>query len=144
MRKLIFGAVFLLAACASQAPAPDAARAPPPPNAGAPAPPAPPAAAADAGVASGVTLPPEPPRAPPRSGDITVPGGRERPIESPTGDNRTNSERMADIRAWDRCVMRAQGVGEGDPLRPQMTTPEELCSRQLGMASREAVPDSRR
>ncbi len=149
MRKLLTRNAFLAAAlivgaCASDpSPAPVARAPAPPPEVSAAAPGV--SVPTGEGVAApGVTLPPEPP--PPVRGDesLTVPGGRERPVEAPEGDPRTEAERMRDIRRWDECVMRQQGASEGDALRPQLTSPEEVCSRQLGMASRRAVPEARR
>jgi len=144
LRNMMLGAgvsaALMLAACASSDPAPaPAAPAPPPPPMADVAP-----APAGAGVAApGVFVPPPtPPRQ--NAGDIVVPGGAESPVPPPSGDTRSDSERMRDIRAWDRCVTRAQSMGESDPMRPQMDSPEELCSRSLGMAGRTAVPDSRR
>jgi hypothetical protein len=76
---------------------------------------------------------------PPAPGTIVVPGARE-PTPLPPGDPRTTDQRMADIRAWDRCVMRAQAqMTEGQPGRLQ-DSPEEVCRRALGMADREAIP----
>ena len=67
--------------------------------------------------------------APPAPGTIVVPG-----------DPRTVDQRMTDIRAWDRCVMRAQAqMTDGQPGRLQ-DSPEEVCRRALGMADREAIP----
>ena len=141
MRSLILGAALLLAACASdEAVAPAAAPAPPPPFAESAPAPAPNATMA----APGVTLPPEPPPPPARDGELVVPGQRERPVEPVAADPRTNAERMRDIRAWDDCVMRAQGSAETDPSRPQLTTPEEVCANSLRMSGRTAVPDRRR
>jgi hypothetical protein len=74
---------------------------------------------------------------------VIVPGVRERQVPPPGGDPRSTAERMEDIRAWDRCVMRVQGAAESDPLRPQLVTPEEYCRESLGMADRTAVPASR-
>ena len=54
------------------------------------------------------------------------------------------AERMEDVRAWDRCVIAVQSATESDPMRPQLTTPEEYCRQSLGMADRTAVPASRR
>ena len=81
-----------------------------------------------------------------RSGDdetVVVPGTRERQVQPPGGDPRSNAERMQDIRAWDRCVMGVQSAAEADPLRPQLETPEEYCRQSLGMADRTSVPVSR-
>lgn len=143
MRLLICGAVFAfaLSACASNdAPAPTTPAPLPRPPVTENATPATPSGPSVA--APGVTLPAE--RSPARDDDISVPGSTERPVVAPEGDPRTESERIRDIRRWDECVMRAQGAGEGDPTRPQLNSPEELCSRSLGMASRRAVPESRR
>lgn len=76
---------------------------------------------------------------PPAPGTIVVPGDRE-PTPLPPGDPRTVDQRMTDIRAWDRCVMRAQAqMTDGQPGRLQ-DSPEEVCRRALGMADREAIP----
>lgn len=138
MRLLILSAAFLVAACASGggddvAPA---APAPPPPQASAPMTQAPLQSAA-----SGVTLPAEPAPAPRGDEDLTVPGGRDIPVPSGT-DPRTNEQRMAHVRAWDTCVMRLQNQAEDNPTRPALNTPEDVCSRQLGMAGRMSIPDS--
>ncbi len=39
--------------------------------------------------------------------------------------------------------MRLQGAAEGDPMRPQLDAPEEICRTSLGMTNRDSVPDSR-
>lgn len=122
---------------------------PPPPTQTAPtqaAPTQPPAAQPTGPV---VTTPTPAPTTPPpvrTSGgeDVVVPGVRERQVPPPGGDPRSTSERMADIRAWDDCVMRSQGRAESDPMRPQLDTPEDVCRERLGMSSRTSVPDSRR
>lgn len=124
-----------LAACASDGEPEAAAPAPPPPASVSEAP----APSGDVAAPGVSVAPPSPPPAP---GDIVVPGGPDRQV-NPSADPRTQSERMTDIRAWDQCVMRAQSVGDSDPMRPQMESPEELCSRSLGMSNRTAVPDSR-
>ncbi|MGQ0533902.1 MAG: hypothetical protein ACT4OF_14615 [Caulobacteraceae bacterium] len=122
-------------------------------TASAPSPtPAPPAAATTAPtqtpapVAQQVTAPPSTTPAPtaPRPAsaddDIVVPGqGR---VQVP-GDPRSNEQRMADIRAWDQCVIQVQSAFDADPMRPQLTTPEEYCRESLGMVERTAVPLSR-
>ena len=101
---------------------------------------------ADAGsadvVAPGVAAPP--PDRPPATtpDDLVVPGATQLP--PPDGDPRTVAQRREDIARWDRCVMRAQGVAEGDPMRPQLETPEEICRETLGQSSRTSVPASRR
>jgi hypothetical protein len=133
--------LMALAACVSS----DDASAPaPPPQAADPAPAQAPQSdvAATGVVAPDVQAPPAP-APPPPPGDIVVPGQVERAVP-PIGDPRSVGERAADVRAWDDCVVRAQGVAESDPMRPQMDTPEEACSRALGMANRTAVPESRR
>lgn len=95
-------------------------------------------------AASDVAAPPPPRTAPQQDdGEIVVPGVVQRQVPPPNGDPRSVAERAADIRAWDRCVTRVQSAGDGDPTRPQLDTPEEVCSHSLGMASRTAVPDSR-
>jgi hypothetical protein len=76
--------------------------------------------------------------------DIVVPGQREQQVRPPAGDPRSTSQRMEDVRAWDQCVMQVQSAFESDPMRPQLTTPEEYCRSSLGMASRLALPESRR
>jgi hypothetical protein len=75
---------------------------------------------------------------------IVVPGQRETQVPPPGGDPRSVAERAEDVRAWDRCVMSAQGAFESDPMRPQLDSPEEYCRNSLGMASRTAMPESRR
>ncbi len=82
----------------------------------------------------------------PRSADedIVVPGQVTTQVPPPAGDPRTNEERRADIRAWDQCVMQVQNAFDSDPMRPQLTTPEEYCSTSLGMSGRTAVPIGRR
>ena len=83
----------------------------------------------------------EAPPAPAGAGDIVVPG--ERPGPTPPADPRTTRERMRDIRAWDRCVMRAQHATADDPMRPELETPEDICRERLGMSDRLSVPISR-
>jgi len=98
-------------------------------------------------AAPAVTAPPAAPqRAASATADdsIVVPGQREQQVRPPAGDPRSVSQRMEDVRAWDQCVTRVQAAFEGDPMRPQLTTPEEYCRQSLGMASRLAVPESRR
>lgn len=110
------------------APAPQAEPVPPPQPEPEPAA-APPARSAAASGGSGA--------------DIVVPGQTETQARPPGGDPRSIAERREDIRAWDRCVMRAQGTLESDPTRPQLESAEEVCRRSLGMADRRAVPESR-
>lgn len=139
-------------AVSAPAPGPTTATAPPPQAA--PAEPAPsqstPPPSAAAPPASAPALTPSPSAPPvasaPRSGEdetVVVPGARERQVQPPNGDPRSNAERMEDIRAWDRCVMRVQAAADADPLRPQLVTPEDYCRDTLGMANRNAVPASR-
>lgn len=156
-RMIFVSALLALAACAnvepigrgvSRAPAPEAAAAPPPAAAVPPAPQLPPSQAPAPPIvaAENVAAPPAAPRPAPRSGEdeIVVPGQTERQVPAPNGDPRNIIERMEDIRAWDRCVMSEQGAFDGDPMRPRLDTPEELCRRSLGMADRDAIPESRR
>lgn len=75
--------------------------------------------------------------------DIVVPGQVQTQVPPPAGDPRTNEERRADVRQWDQCVTQVQNAFDGDPMRPQLTTPEEYCAQSLGMLGRTAVPISR-
>lgn len=76
-----------------------------------------------------------------RPDDVVVPGQVQRQVRPPQGDPRTTSERMEDIRAWDRCVIEVQGAAlDSDPMEPQLDTPEDVCRNQLGMADRLSVP----
>lgn len=104
---------------------------------------APPAAAPQ------VTAPPSTGPAPtaPRAqsdDDVVVQGQVQTQVPPPAGDPRTNEERRADVRSWDQCVSQVQSAFDSDPMRPQLTTPEEYCSQSLGMADRGSVPVSRR
>jgi len=143
--------IALAAGCAGMESAGRNARTDPAPAGASPAVAAAPAPQAVAPTSqSGVPEPAAPPeQAATTSADedddsaVVVPGVRERQVQPPSGDPRSNAERMQDIRAWDQCVMRVQGAAEADPMRPQLTTPEEYCSQSLGMASRTAVPQSR-
>ncbi|WP_395647126.1 hypothetical protein [Terricaulis sp.] len=94
-------------------------------------------------AAQGVSAPPLPRVRQRPSDEVVVPGVQERQVPPPAGDPRSVSQRMEDINAWDRCVTRMQASFESNPTRPQLETPEEVCSESLGMASRTAVPDSR-
>jgi hypothetical protein len=87
---------------------------------------------------------PPPARARSDDDDIIVPGQVQTQVPPPAGDPRSNEERRADVRAWDQCLTQVQGAFDSDPMRPQLTTPEEYCSQSLGMADRTAVPVSRR
>lgn len=81
----------------------------------------------------------------PNDNEVVVPGQVQRQVRPPQGDPRTNSERMEDIRAWDRCVIEVQGAAfDNDAMSPQLDTPEDVCRNQLGMADRTAIPISRR
>jgi len=82
----------------------------------------------------------------PGNDSITVPGQVERPVVAPAGDPRPMSERRRDRRAWDRCVMKVQNrhsddIGSG--VVPVEDSPEQVCSKRLGMASRESIPQDR-
>ncbi|MGE0829915.1 MAG: hypothetical protein AB7O04_11255 [Hyphomonadaceae bacterium] len=72
--------------------------------------------------------------------DLVVRGQVDRQIPLPPGDPRTDAQRMRDIRAWDRCVLRAQSAADTDPTRYQAESPEELCASSLGMADRLSLP----
>lgn len=91
-----------------------------------------------------VPTPPAPARRASGEDEIVVPGRVQRQIPPPNGDPRSRAERIEDIRAWDQCVTSVQAAFESDPMRPQLTSPEETCSASLGMARRDAVPESRR
>lgn len=103
-----------------------------------PAPPAPAPTAPAASASDGQTFTPRP-----QEDTVVVPGQRERQVTPPQGDPRSTAERMEDVRAWDRCVMRVQSAFDSDPMRPQLESPEEVCSRSLGMSGRTAIPLSR-
>jgi hypothetical protein len=75
--------------------------------------------------------------------EVVVPGQRERQVQPPNGDPRSNTERMQDIRAWDQCVVRVQSAYDRDPMRPQLDSPEDYCRESLGMADRNSIPLSR-
>lgn len=106
----------------------------------APAPVAPSVAAPEVRVPVSTTPPPRP-----RSDDddIIVPGQAQEQVRAPDGDFRSREQRNEDIRAWDRCVSSVQAVFERDPMRPQLNSPEDYCSQSLGMADRDAIPESR-
>jgi hypothetical protein len=77
--------------------------------------------------------------------EIVVPGTKERPVEAPDGDPRPAAERRSDRLAYDRCVMRAQMRQSEDAyVNAVSLSPEEACSRALGMQDRKAVPNKRR
>lgn len=108
-------------------------------DAGAPAPEAQPPV-----VAFAVTPRAEPPPRQSGEDEVVIPGQSERQVPPPDGDPRSRFERREDIRAWDQCVIDLQGALESDPMGPQLQSPEEMCRGSLGMAGRDAVPDSRR
>ena len=123
------------AAPAPSAPAPVTVAALPPPSAASSAPPVSvaPAAQADRPVTTAAR----------DDDDVVVPGQRERQVQPPNGDPRSNTERMQDIRAWDQCVVRVQAAYDRDPMRPQLDTPEDYCRESLGMSDRTSIPASR-
>ncbi|MBL8559370.1 MAG: hypothetical protein JNM47_11655 [Hyphomonadaceae bacterium] len=86
-----------------------------------------------------------PPKEPERDdGSINIPGAIDRPVVAPDGDPRTPDQRRRDARAYDRCINRAAAkqseIGIANPVAQD---PEEYCRSRMGMASRNAVPDSR-
>lgn len=131
-------------------PAPTQAVAPPPQQRTAPAAApttTPPARQQSPVAAPAVSVPTPPPpaqRTEANDDDIVVPGQIQTQIPAPAGDPRSNEERRADVRAWDRCITQVQSAFDSDPMSPQLTTPEEYCSSSLGMADRTSVPVSRR
>lgn len=144
MLKHLVAAVSLLAltACVSPTPPEQGALGPPPATASTPAPT--PAAQPAPAAAPNVAAPAATPEPRSNDGSIIVPGARPQPVPAPPGDPRSVAERTEDVRAWDQCVTHAQAQFETDPMRPQLETPEDVCSRSLGMANRLAVPASRR
>ena len=75
---------------------------------------------------------------------VTVPGTLERPAPSPDGDPRTPQQRTRDRRAFDKCVSRVQDrLEDSIGANPVMDSPEDYCSRRMGMKDRNAVPASR-
>ena len=122
---------------------PSPVQAPPPAVTLAPAPQTPPAAIAPEASAPAPTSTETASR---RSsdGDIVVPGQVQQQVLPPQGDPRSTEERRADVRDWNQCVMQVQNAFDSDPMRPQLTTPEEYCSTSLGMTDRDSVPISRR
>jgi hypothetical protein len=156
-RPAVLAALIALAGCAGvepvgrnaqRAPAPVAAEAPPQPapSAVSPPPQAPPPAQAAAPQAAPAPTPTPPTETASAEEDnaIVVPGQRDVQVPPPAGDPRSVAERTEDVRAWDQCVTQVQSAFEHDPMRPQLDSPEEYCSRSLGMANRMAVPESRR
>ena len=133
--------LLVLVACASS-PSSDAVA--PAQSASSPVAQAAPAPDAAGPAASNVTVPVPPPPRPSTGDEVVVGGVQNQQVRPPRGDPRTNAERMADIHAWDDCVMHAQGQTQSDPMRPQLDTPEDVCRQRLGMSSRTGVPDSRR
>lgn len=147
-------AALALTACAGVTPAgrnAAGADAPlePPPAIAAPRPdttPNPPPAQPAPVAAPNVSVPaPAPaPRRASGEDEIVIPGQAQRQITPPNGDPRSRAERIEDVRAWDQCVTGVQAAFDGDPMRPQLQSPEEVCANSLGMAARDAVPESRR
>ena len=151
-RMAILVVVMAMAGCAGLEPAGrNAVRAPAPPasvETAAPETVTPPSVIAlpPAPVAAPQVSAPTPTRAAPASGDdeIVVPGQVRSQVPPPRGDPRNRIERREDIRAWDQCVSQAQATFETDPMSPQLDSPEDVCRGALGMANRDAVPESRR
>lgn len=88
--------------------------------------------------------PSQPARAQSPNDDIIVPGQVQTQVPAPAGDPRSNEERRADVRSWDQCITQVQSAFDSDPMRPQLTSPEEYCAQSLGMTDRTSVPFSRR
>ncbi len=151
-RMAILATMMVLAGCAGFEPAGrNAVRAPAPPasvETAAPETVAPPPVLVPAPApvaAPQVSVPTPTPAAVPSDDDeIVVPGQVQSQVPPPRGDPRNRIERREDIRAWDQCVSQAQAIFETDPMSPQLDSPEDVCSSALGMANRDAVPESRR
>jgi len=94
--------------------------------------------AADLPGASGGGPPKTISSAPAANEDVLVTPSSKRP-QSPDGDPRSSAEIQADQMAYDRCLV---SVPQSDMHHPVESTPEEYCSRHLGMADRNAIPDS--
>ena len=126
--------------------APPPSYVPPPPSSQTYTPPPQPVQRAQAAppvAAQSVAAPPPPPQqqADPDA-DVTV-QAPARQLEAPRGDSRSVSERREDMQTWDHCILAVQQTYESDPTEPVLDTPEDVCRRQLGQASRTAVPTSR-
>lgn len=154
-RLAVLAALIALAGCAGvesagrNAAAPSALTDLPPPQPAAPATPgplvtSPPQAGALAPAAAPTETASAQDAEPAEDDAIVVPGQRDMQVQPPAGDPRSVAERTRDVRAWDQCVTASQSAFERDPMRPQLDSPEEYCSRSLGMADRTAVPESRR
>jgi hypothetical protein len=85
---------------------------------------------------------PAPPPARDPDADVTV-QAPARQVQAPRGDPRSVSEQREDAQNWDHCVLSVQQTISSDPTEPVLESPEDVCRRQLGQASRYAVPTSR-
>ncbi|MFT3728776.1 MAG: hypothetical protein QM759_13210 [Terricaulis sp.] len=87
---------------------------------------------------------PVPPRPTPQDpNDVIVHGSTpEQQVRPPNGDPRSLAERREDIQNWDHCVMQVMAQ-QSDPNQVETQSPEDVCSRRLGQASRNALPQSR-
>jgi hypothetical protein len=94
-------------------------------------------------VAAPLVAAPAPPPPPPVNNDDVTVTAPAHQIEPPRGDSRSVAERREDVQTWDRCILQVQQTYASDPLEPETETPEDICRRQLGQASRFAVPSSR-
>ena len=128
---------------AASSPVIEAAPLPPPTAAPTPAPASPSLVAPAPSVAAPAVALPPPPPPPVNNDDVTVTAPVERQVTPPPGDPRSQAERREDIQRWDHCVMQMQAAGDSDPTRPSLESPEDVCSRSLGMVNRNAVPTSR-
>ena len=84
--------------------------------------------------AIGVTVPAGVlPPAPERSNDpdeiVVTPWWRQIPLPA-FGNWQSRSQRMAERRALDRCIMAVANAQADDPLRPQFERPGERCPRR--------------
>lgn len=98
------------------------------------------ATAQDSGAV--ITLPKKDPE--PEDDSINIPGAIDRPVAPPDGDPRTPGQRRSDARAYDRCINKAAARQSDNAVaNPVGQDPEEYCRARMGMASRDAIPDSR-
>lgn len=74
----------------------------------------------------------------PGSEDVVIAPEAKR-ATPPDGDPRSIGEKREQAAAYDKCLLTAKERQMYDPVG---STPEEYCSRRLGMADRDAIPNS--